>query len=935
MRGMRFAERLFRWSLHSFPRGFRARHGHAMRDMFAAQWEERGAGPRLSRVGFLVSLMFDTTWSGVRERLGTIVKLGHLKETKKATSGAGGSRWTPALHLAVRSLARRPLFAVLAIVTLSVGIGGVTSIGSVAYHVLLKPLDYRDGDEIIQLWRNGKIARPTNTDHWSASVFLIEHFLQNNRTAREFTWISRQTQGTLLTPEGAERQQVGTAAPNFFEFLGVQPALGRLSVPDDGISEGIVLGHDEWTRRWRADPTILGRSLDLSSGVREVVGVLPPDFEFVVRTNGRERADYWILGVLPQRPDSYYYDSFVKPVEGASFEELRHDFGRSVYADQMNYPAFEPLLSPEEAATAEYLRDSALGSLEYRVRFLLGAVSFVLLLASLSVSNLLLGRLAEREHEIGVRVALGATRRDVITLFAAEAGLLSAGSAALGLLLGYWGTGAIRTFAPAGIPRISQAGLSPEIVISAVLIAGLLSFLITLLPAAGIWRGRVPAISLRQVEGRGRRSARSRHFLIGGQISLATVLLIGSGLLLQSLIAMSTLDLGYSPEGKVAGRFLLPTDYWEQEEFQFSGRDSNITINHPTDRIRADIELLRERVDAIRGVWATTIARQIPLSGSYGAWSPFLPEGTEDLPREEQPGGTSANWVMSDFFAVMGLELQRGRYFTEEENRLGARRVAVVSDALAQWAWPGQDPIGKRFVYWETEFRADGTADPDKQVWVEVVGIVGSLRESDIKESERSVYLPFGPGFVSDPYPRRSVSVFAEAEQGQSAAALVPEIRSAFSSVFPGIAFTHLEPMEETASRWLTEPRFYSSLLSAFAVYGLILALVGIVGVTLQQVGRRHREVALRLALGALPADVLVLFGKDTTRTALVGIALGLLIAGTSTHLMESLLFDVAPLDPLSFVGVPVLFLAVAVGAAFASARHATTIRPAEALTAE
>ena len=707
MRDMRFAERMFRWSLRSFPREFRARHGYAMRDMFTAQWEERGTGPLLARLGFLVSLMFDTTWSGVRERLGTILKLGHVKERRDASPGAGGPRWIAALHQAVRSLAHRPLFAVLAIATLSVGIGGVTSIGSVAYHVLLKPLDYRDGDEIIQLWHNGMIARSTLSDHFAVSSGEIEHFLQNNQTAREITWISHQTEGVLLGPEGAERKQIGMAAPNLFEFLGIQPALGRLSVPSDGVSEGIVLGYDEWRRRWEADPTIVGRSLEFPTGVQEVVGVLPPDFDFVARTQDGERADYWLLRVLPQRLGYHYYRLFVRPADGTSLENVRLDFGRSVHAYLISNDG-EALLPPEKGATAEYLRDSALGSVEYKVRFLLGAVGFVLLLASLSVSNLLLGRLAEREHEIGVRVALGATRQDIIALVATEAGLLTAVSAALGLLLGYWGAGAIRAFAPAGIPRISQAGLSPEIVISALVIAGLLNFLILLLPAAGIWRRRAPAVSIRQVEGRGRRSARSCHLLIGSQISLATVLLIGSGLLLQSLIAMSTLDLGYSPNDKVAGRFLLPAEYWEQE-LRPSDGDADVTIYHPTARIRADIARLQELVEAIPGVRATTIARQIPLSGSYGGWSPFLPEGTEDLPIEEQTDATAANWVMPDFFELMDMELQRGRYFTEEENRPGARRVAVVSDALAEGAWPGQDPIGRRFVYWETEFRIDGS----------------------------------------------------------------------------------------------------------------------------------------------------------------------------------------------------------------------------------
>ena len=271
----------------------------------------------------------------------------------------------------------------------------------------------------------------------------------------------------------------------------------------------------------------------------------------------------------------------------------------------------------------------------------------------------------------------------------------------------------------------------------------------------------------------------------------------------------------------------------------------------------------------------------------------------EEVTVGEGPGGTTANWVMSNFFQVMGVELQRGRYFTEEEDRPGARRVAVVSDALAQSVWPGQDPIGMRFVQPGRGVLIDGTVDVGP-FWVEVVGVVGALREGDLKESNGTVYLPFWPAYGSNVGGRaRSVSFFVEAEQGHRASALVPEIRLAFSSVFPRIALAHLQPMEETASRWLAELRFYSLLLTTFAVYGLILALVGIVGVILYQVGRRHREVALRLALGALPVDVLVLFGKDTTRTALLGVAIGLLVAGTSARLLESLLFEVVPLDPL------------------------------------
>lgn len=923
MNGGRLPEWLFESTLRSYPPEFRLRHAGSMRAMFREQWAERSDRHAVGRALFLALILIDSVRNGLAQRLGSF-RSGGRRDGSGADSGRQG--WAEVAQ-AARALARRPGFTVLAVGTLALGIGGVASIGSVAYHVLLKRLPYASGEEIVRLWWNGRLILPQLTEYFSASSSMIEHFAAGNRTVRELTWVSARTDATLALAEGAERVGAGSAAPNFFTFLGVVPALGRLDVPADGSSAGLVLSHAEWVGRWGGDPSMVGRTLRMQNAPLAVIGVLPPDFEWIGRTSSIDRADYWIIRSYPPIAGYYYFHPLVKPAAGASVEDVRQDFARSAYAEIAEER--EPLLPMVEAATAELLRDDALGPLRIRISFLVASVMFVVLLGALSVSNLLLGRLADRDNEMGVRLSLGASRSDLVRLIAIEATLLATAGALIGTLLARSGIALLRAGAPVGIPRLSSATISPAILAGVVALTILVA-IIVLVPPALVTISDSVAGNVRRLAGRGRRRARSRALLIASQMIIATILLIGSSLMLRSLYSRATVDLGFDPGGVIAGRVQLPNSYWTP----VSGTgEASASVLSTSAALESDLDWFRQRLSALQGVERVSFAAHVPLSGTYGTRIPLDVEGSEKAEVIDESDLISWNLVDPDFFAVLNVSVIEGRLFRSDDAMPGAAAVAIVSDRLADRYWPGQSAVGRRFSDVTDEVTEDGRV-VRRESLVEIVGVVRGLRERGLEEVAPTLYMPRvrPAGLVASP--RRNLAFFVSTGP-DNAAAIMPAVRRIVAAIFPREPLRHFAPMEETVDGLLGESVFYASLLTIFAGYGVLLSLVGIIGVVHHQVSRRRQEAAVRIALGALPREVIGLLGRETGLSAAAGILIGLSIAAGLSRLIESMLFDVVPLDPWTFVAIPVLFLAAAVAAAVIPGRRLARLSPVEALRAE
>jgi predicted permease len=601
-----------------------------------------------------------------------------------------------------------------------------------------------------------------------------------------------------------------------------------------------------------------------------------------------------------------------------------------VYADISGVQ--EPILPVSEAATAELLRDHALGPLRVRVSFLLASVLFVVLLGALSVSNLLLGRLADRDHEMGVRLSLGATRGDLIRLIAIEATLLASAGGIIGVLLGRSGLALMKAGAPVGIPRLASATISPAILVGVAGLTAVVALVVLALPAWGSVSDPVPGSILR-ISGSGQRRTRSRRVLILSlsQMTIATVLLIGSTLMLRSLYSMATVDLGFDPDGIVAARIQLPATYWSPARGTNEAGET-VPVHSASPALAAELDRFRQRLSAIPDVEAVSFAVHVPLSGSYG-WRGFVPEGQPEVEVADESALVNGNLVDERFFDVLDVSLVDGRSFHMQDRLPGAQTVAIVSDRLAARYWPGQSAVGKRFQDLHDDVAADGRVTR-RETWVEVVGTVAGLRERSLEQVDASVYLPRPVTDGLTTRPTRDLAFFVSTVRDDPAA-VMPAVRGVVNEVFPGQPLRHFAPMRATIDGLMTESVFYTTLLGLFAAYGLVLSLVGIIGVIQHQISRRQHEMAVRITLGALPREVLGLLGRDTALTAAGGITIGLVIGAGLARLIESMLFDIVPLDPWTFAAIPLVFITAAVAAAVVPGRRIGELKLVEMLRAE
>jgi putative ABC transport system permease protein len=794
---------------------------------------------------------------------------------------------------AARRLWRRPAFAAVAAGTLALGIGGAVAIFSVARAVVLRPLPYASPERLAMLWqRDAERGQPFVEMSYPA----FRDWRASNPSFEDMAGLPSTNQTWTLSGRGEPVELVGRLVSwSFFDVLGVRPALGRTLAADDdrrGAARVVVLSHALWRDRFGSDPRIVGASLVLDGEPFAVVGVMPDGFAY---PTGVELWTPVVPGVseLAEQPGVWWMSAVGRLKPGVTLAQARRDM--AAHASSYNREKYQ---APGVTAVVTPLAEAVLGPTRHVLLALLGGVGLVLLVACANVAALQLVQVDERAPEMALRLALGASPARLGRALLAESLVLGLVGGALGLAAALVAIPLLVALSPQEVPRLAEASLDATTLAVAVGLALAAAGLSALASIAVVRRG-----SLRDALAGGSRSlaaggSRMRTALVAAEVALALVLVVGAGLLLRSFVALRAAPLGFEPRQLVA----FDCDASEKR--------------HPDlDEARRHVEELVARVRALPGVEAAAAVTLRPLWGTVGMDWPFTVEGQSPKDAERNPL-LNFETVTPGYFRTLGIPLAQGRDF-DAFDRSGRPGVAIVSAAFARRYWPGQDPIGKRLKIPlpPTEYH---------NAWLTVVGVAGDARYRELDATRLDLYMP---GQQSDHRPHHVV-VRATGELGP----LETSILRALRALDPGQPAPRIVAMTDVVHDALAGPRFAARVLSAFALVGLLLAALGLYGLVAHSVGRRTREIGLRVSLGARPADVARLVLREGLGPAVVGVALGLVGALAAARLVAKLLYGVGPIDPITLTTAAALLIAVAALAAALPAARALRVEPSVAL---
>jgi putative ABC transport system permease protein len=819
----------------------------------------------------------------------------------------------------LRMLAKSPGFALVLILTLSLGIGATTAVFSVAHGVLLRSLPYPEPERLLYLWTHAKDGR---------KPFSPPDYVELSQETSSFEELAAIQGDGLLTlsvdgrPEPVRTRDV---SPNFLSAYGVEPYLGRTFRPEEDapiafedwgdpnarLPTGVVLISFELFRdRFASDPGVLGKLVELDLHPYQIVGVTPPGFRALIPEDGDYAAstDVWTLARMdfPRMPRDVAFLRVVGRLRpGVSPEKAQAEATLFAERQRERFP-----LHQESGYSIEVVPlQSTLSEKESSaIWVLLGAVAFVLLIACANLTSLLLSRWSARRQELAVRMALGASRGRLVRQVLTETLIYAFLGGAGGIVLARFLVDLFIGLAPASIPRIDEVGIDGTVLAFSLLLSLLATFLVGFVPSVRFSRER-EAASLR---GAGRDGGippgRWDAVLVVTEVALAVVLVVGTALLLQSLARVLEVDPGFDSEQVLTAEMSLSSRRYPR----YPRADSRVRF---TRRVA-------QSVSELPGVEAVGLALVVPLSGqdtghSY-ATDEMAPGAATLPPAKYRP-------VTPGYLDALGSRLLAGRDFDWrdiEEERL----VTLVDERLARKAWPGQDPLGKRLriEVWSTRSGAIRL----EPLWTEVVGVVANVRSRALEEEDlETVYVPYGLYAVSE----LSMLVRSSADPG----ALTGEIRERVARIDPDIAVFNFRVMDEWVSDSLAPRRFSSTLLSAFGIAGLGLALVGIYALLLSSVASRRRELGLRLALGARPSDVLRLVLSRGLSLVAIGLVLGLIGAALLARMLASQLYGVGSLDLAVYGSVALFVAAVGLAAGYVPARQAARIDPMRTIRVE
>ena len=795
------------------------------------------------------------------------------------------------LRYGLRTLRSTPAFTLAAVLTLALGMGATTAIFSVVERVLLRPLPFEDAGRLVVL----RQAPPSGGHVFEWSYPDYADLRRENRSFEDLAVVPYSVSRFVWTGADPAPARGALVSENLFSVLGIRPAIGRAFLPDEdrrGAERVVLLGDGVWRRRFGADPAVVGRIVTLNAQSYRVVGVLPPGFEYPART------ELWVPVVtavdsLAEARQVGFLDVVGRIRPGVTASAATAD--AQAVLDRLS-ELYRPS-TPRAIVTATPLAEDLLGDVRPALLVLLAAAGLVLLIACANVANLLLARASVRRAEMAVRTALGASRSRLVQQLLAESLLLAGLGTLLGVLVGFTGLDLLMAVVPPDLPRIEGVGLDPRV----------LAFCGGVTLAAAVAFGLLPALrssssangleaASRRLAGGGWRLARG---LVVGEIALAALVLVGSGLLIRSLSRLQSVDLGFDRERTLSVEVFLPEARYAEPAAVWDFYDRLI-----------------ERAAALPGVTRAAGVLVRPLQGPDGFDYPFSIEGRS---AEEQATYPLLNYeaITPDYFAASGIPLLSGRAFqaSDDENAPG---VVIVSRGLARRFWPGADPVGRR-IKWGPP---DGPAP-----WLTIVGGAGDARYRALQSATLDVYVPHR----QSPWGLNHLIVRAAGDPAAIAGALAREARA----IDPGVATLDAATARDLVESALRRPRVNTLLLGFFAATALALAGVGIYGVTSYAAARRTREMGIRMALGAGPDQVRRLVIGQALSAGAVGIAIGLAAALAGTRLLSSLLFEVHPADPLTFAAVPIFLALVAGLAGWVPARRAAKLAPTAALRVE
>jgi putative ABC transport system permease protein len=806
------------------------------------------------------------------------------------------------VRFGLRTLTKNPGFAYIAILTLALGVGANAAIFSIVNAVLLRPLPWSEPDRAVMIW-----SRWTAFDKTWVSDGEVNGYRQQSRTLADVgSWADGQVN---LTGDGEpERVAAGFVTANLFSVLGSSPVKGRVFLPQEDVPKGpnvVILGYGLWARRYAADPSMIGRTIQINGAPYQVVGIMPAGFALPTDFQDPAPSALWLpvqwnAASTDHGSHGYYAAARLKP--GVTIEQARDDLHRlaEAWTQQGRYP---PQMQFDTVTLS--LRDEVVGGVRRTLWLLFGAVGFLLLIACANVANLLLARAEARQREMAVRTALGAGAWRVVRQLLTESLVLASISAIAGVLLAIIGVRALAAWNPSSIPRVAGATVDWRVLVFTTGLALITTVIFSLAPAARMLRvdltDSMKEGGANATTGGGRR--RFRDALVVAEMALAVVLLIGAGLMLRTLWSLQRIDLGFNPSSVLTMKVALPQASYPQPE-----------------QVVAFYARLMERIRAVPGVLAAGAARSLPLDSTIGDFGlridGYVP-----------PPGTNAkgDWQIATdgYLQAMGERIVRGRGI-ESTDTSDSQLVGLVNEEMARRYWPGRDPIGGRF-------RIGGGGD---RPWVTVVGIVGDVRHNGITSVvKEKFYVPHTQWHRSLGNAVRSMTLVLRTNGNP--AALAAPVRSAIGEMDPNLPVAEVRSMDDVVGSALSTPTFMSVLLSIFAALALSLSAIGIYGVLSYVVSRRTREIGIRVAIGAGRARVLRMVLGGGVSLALVGIGAGLILAFAVTRLLRGLLHGVTPADPSTFAVVAIALTGVAALASLVPAWRASRVDPVVALKSE
>ena len=796
------------------------------------------------------------------------------------------------LRYSVRMMIKSRAFTAIAVLALALGIGANSAIFSVVNSVLLRPLPFDEPDRLLMVWETN-IKRGQSGTPASVANFVD---WQNQNTV--FEHISAFDSSSFIMTGGAEPERIPgvRVSATLFPLLRVSPFLGRSFTAEDdkaGASPVVIVSYNFWKQRLGSDTNLEGKSLVLEGKIHQVVGVMPKGFQFYNLESELWTPFAFTADDMSSR-GAHYINVVARLNPGVTKEQAQEDMGRiaNLLADQY------PDTNSGRGINLVGLHEQLVGDVRPALLILLATVGFVLLIACANVANLLLARAASRHKEVAIRMALGANRSRLIRQLLTESILLALIGGGIGLLLALWGVDLLTALAPDNLQSVKGVGMDSHV----------LGFTLVVSLMTGIMFGLVPALQASKpdlneaLKEGGRTSADSRRnffrtLLVVFEVSLSLVVLICAGLMVMSFSRLLQVSPGFNPDNVLTMGLSLPdTKYKEPEQWSAFTRQ------------------VLDRVNVLPGIQSAGAITNLPFGDGNMMLTFRRTDGPPMLPSEQHATIFHAN--TPGYFQTMGIPLMKGRDFTEHDAE-NAPPVLIINETMARLHFADEDPVGKTMIV--------GYGNPVPR---QIIGIVGDVKHTGLAKDQRAeTYSPC----AQTPFPFITLVVRSTSDT----AGLLAAIRREVQAIDKDQALASVRTMRERISNSVAQPRFYTLLLSLFAVVALLLAAVGVYGVMSYSVTQRTREIGIRMALGADRTNIVKLVIRQGMAPAVIGVAIGLVAAFGLTRLMTSLLFAVSATDPVTFASISLLLTTVALLACYIPARRATKVDPMVALRYE